>query len=180
MQLPLTPRCGRWELCCHSDEMWEVGVLSPDVGGGSCAATPTRLEVGVSFPDVEGGSPVSRCGRWELCCHSSCGRWESSLQMWELGCLSDEVWEVGVALPLRRGWSYAASPTRLEVGVPQSNYKTTQHKLVFQSARFQERVLNFQLHNLSGPLRSLVAPSDTERTVNTRFIGTRGRSDTAG
>jgi len=51
---------------------------------------------------------------------------------------------------------------------------------MFQSARFQERVLNFQLHNFSGPLRSLVAPSDTERTVNSRFIGTRGRSDTAG
>ena len=134
-------RCGRWELCCHSDEMWEVGVLSPDVGGGSCAATSTRLEVGVSFPDVEGVSPVSRCGRWELC------------------CLSDEVWEVGV---------------------PQLSYKTTRHKLMFQSARFQERVLNFQLHNFSGPLRSLVAPSDPERTVNTRFIGTRGRSDTAG
>ena len=89
VQLPFTPRCGRWELYCHSDEvgggsplsrcgrwelcfhsderwevgvelplrrgwrwescyqMWNVGVLSPDVGGGSCAATPTK------------------CGRWE-------------------------------------------------------------------------------------------------------------------
>ena len=28
------------------------------------------MEVGVLFPDVEGGSPVSRCGRWDLCCHS--------------------------------------------------------------------------------------------------------------
>ena len=149
----------RWE---SSFQMWKVVVLSPDVGGGSCAATPTR-----------------------------CGRWESSLQMWEVGVVlplrrgwrwesSFQLWKVGVLSPDVGGGSCAVTPTRWEVGVPQSNYKTTRHKLMFQSARFQERALNFQLHNFSGPRRSLVAPSDTERTVNSRFIGTRGRSDTAG
>ena len=150
-------------------------LLLQDAGGGSCAATPTKCgrwesslwmwEVGVVLPLQRGWrweSSLSRCGRWELC------------------CLSDEVWEVGVALPLRRGWrwessfqmwkvgvlspdvgggSCAATPTRLEVGVPQSNYKTTQHKLMFQSARFPERVLNFQLHNFSGHLLRQVTPN---------------------
>ena len=96
--LPLR-RGGRRE---SSFQMWKVGVLSPDVGGGSCAAiptrcgrwelrcaaTPTRLEVGVLFPDAGGKSPLSKCGSWKLC------------------CLSDEVWEVGLALPLRRGWRW--------------------------------------------------------------------------
>jgi len=90
-------RCGRWELCCHSDEMWEVGVVLPlrrNVGGGSCAATPTRR-----------------------------GRWESSLQMWEVGAMlplrqgwrwesSFQMWKVGVLSPDVGGGSCAASPTK--------------------------------------------------------------------
>ena len=65
-------------------QMWEVGVvlpLRPEVGGGSCATTPSRLEVGVLSPDVGGGSCAATQSRWE----------------------------VGAVLPLRQGWRWESS-----------------------------------------------------------------------
>ena len=72
---------------CSERSQRAVSSFFQEVGGGSCAATPSRWEVGV----------LSRGGRWELYYHS----------------------------------------VKVGGGSPLSNYKTTRHKSMFQSARFQ-------------------------------------------
>ena len=124
-----------------------------------------RWEVGAATPNVRDGS-----------CHCGCRSYHSRRGRWEL--------------PLRRCWRWElyrpSSSGRWEpplqvqkVGVPQSNYKITQHKLMFQSPRsVPELVLNIKTSAVRHG--SLLVRSAPRRTVNTLFIQTLGRSDTAG